>query len=167
MSYKTDRAWGDLLIKEAVRLIAPHIIVVAPDIVDRSHASDLVVLDSARGGIAYRCRRTNSWSSRYQSQFTLRYWRASGAATEFKKIMDGYAAWMFYSWSDGEHFTRWFLLDLNVLRATLEGVDEERLDITINKDGKSSFVAFNLEDFPPEMVIDEYTEEASYEQLAA
>lgn len=165
MSYETDRQWGDILIGEAVKLIAKRIIVPADAKRDMHEATDLVVLHTADGGIAFRSRRSG-YEGRFGNEFTIRYSKASGVKTEFAKIMDGYAKWMFYGHTKEERFTRWMLLDLDVFRALLEDVDHDLFTIIHNKDG-SSFAVFDIDDFHPDFVIDQSEDSHERSRLAA
>jgi hypothetical protein len=150
MGYESDRQWSDRFIPAMKQIIGPHLLEPAPNEWDIGQATDLVVLQARNVCIAARVRR-HGYADRYPYEFTVRSERDSGAATELRKVTDGWGDWMFYghSGADGRGFDRWWLVDLRAFRAALiRDRNAVRCTAKSNNDG-THFVAFDLRSFPP------------------
>ena len=78
------------------------------------------MLDARDMRVAARVRRPG-YAARYPHQFTIRSYLPSGAQTELSKIVMGKGDRMFCAHASATQtgFDRWWLLDLNALRAAL------------------------------------------------
>lgn len=159
MGYREDRAWSDKYIPTIKKIVAPHLLVEAPAFVDMKHATDLIVMKAK--GIMLACRvRRPGYAGKYPYQFTLRVLRDNGAETEFMKIANGWADWMFYGHAvsaDSTGISPWYLIDLHVFRRQLIVEKTRRMvrrerDVSYghesNHDG-THFVWFDLRYFAP------------------
>lgn len=119
MSYPIDRAWSDRWIPLIKRTVGPCLLDEAPDSIDMSEATDLIILTARDLRIAARVRRPGYYD-RYPHDLTIRSRRESGAETEHSKLLNGFADWYFYAHGadgDGGAFRRWFVIDLDFWRA--------------------------------------------------
>lgn len=132
-------------------LVGPYLLEAAPAELDKSEATDLLILRARDMRIGCRIRR-HEYLKDYGWDFTIRAYVTSGAKTELQKITEGWGDWLFYGFAmhdDVPSLSRWFLVDLHNLRAHLirngRRVKPRKLP---NTDG-SGFVAFDLRTFPP------------------
>ena len=145
--YKTDRQWSDQHIEGIKRIVGPLLIVPSTIEVDTKQAADLVMLKARNMMIAARVRRPG-WEVHGRDEFTIRASKRSGAKTEMRKIMSGWADWMFYGHAladIGPGIGRWMVIDLDALRyhwmrfpASLR-----EAEMHTNKNGDSTFAVFN------------------------
>lgn len=128
----------------------------APARVDMEEATDLLVFEVKPFSVACRVR-SGGYFANFHHQFTVRYERASGMRTEHEKILDGWADYMFYGFEDvsAKRICAAHIFDLNVFR---EVVGAKLVSGTVNNnyDGRSSFVAYNIADFPKRFVVSRY-----------
>jgi hypothetical protein len=158
--YDIDRKWSDRFIPEIQQKVGPMLLVASPFEIDAKEASDLIVLKARDMRIAARVRRPG-YIERYKYQFTVRSKRNNGAKTEMRKLIEGFADWMFYGHSDEEEkrLAEWMLIDLNVWRAFLlersykNGWRTLVADEKGNTDKATQFMAFDVRSFPSEMLI--------------
>lgn len=158
--YDIDRRWSDRFIPEIQQKVGPLLLMASPFEVDAKEASDLIVLKARDMRIAARVRRPG-YAGKYRYQFTVRSRRNSGAKTEMRKLIEGFADWMFYGHSDDDekHLCQWMLIDLNVWRAHLlersysAGWNTLVADAKSNTDNATQFMAFDVRNFPAEMLI--------------
>lgn len=118
--YTKDREWSDQFIPHIKQIVGPFLLEVSSFEVDTKQAADLIVLQAASVTIACRVRR-RGYADKYPNQFTLRYRRDNGAATEYQKICNGFGTWMFYGHAGEKHgvVDSWMLINLNHFRAQL------------------------------------------------
>jgi hypothetical protein len=128
--------------------------------VDTKEAADLIVLKARDMRVAARVRRPG-YADRYRYQFTVRSRLTNGAKTEMRKLIEGFADWMFYGHADADEqgLEDWMLIDLNVWRRHLletgynggwhHLVEEEKPNV----DGATQFMAFDIRRFPRQMLI--------------
>jgi hypothetical protein len=125
--YPTDREFADRMIREVRRIVGPYLLQEATIELDQEQATDLWVFRAKDMRIAARVRRPRgrhespdapSYAQRYPYDITLRSHRESGSKTEYAKIMDGWADWMFYGHADELQKTiwLWWLIDLHIFR---------------------------------------------------
>ena len=158
--YNVDRKWSDRFIPDIQRKVGPLLLEASPFEIDAKEASDLIIMKARDMRIAARVRRPN-YVERYRYEFTVRSRRMSGAKTEFRKLIDGFADWMFYGHSNEEEneVSEWFVIDLNVWRAHLIYVGYEKGWRTLvsgekyNADNSTAFVPFDIRRFPRQMLI--------------
>lgn len=158
--YDIDRRWSDRFIPEIQQKVGPMLLVASPFEIDAKEASDLIVLKARDMRIAARVRRPG-YAEKYRYQFTVRSRRNNGAKTEMRKLIEGFADWMFYGHSDAEEkrLAEWMLIDLNVWRSHLlersysSGWNCLVADEKPNKDKETKFMAFDVRNFPSEMLI--------------
>jgi hypothetical protein len=91
----------------------------APEL-DRTEATDLIVLHARDMRIAARVRRYG-YFERHGYEFTLRAKRNTGAKTELSKIVEGWGDWLFYGHADQAEtiIAHWMIVDLHAFRAAL------------------------------------------------
>lgn len=158
--YDIDRKWSDRFIPEIQQKVGPMLLVASPFEIDAKEASDLIVLKARDMRIAARVRRPG-YIQRYKYEFTVRSKRNNGAKTEMRKLIEGFADWMLYGHSDEEEkrLAEWMLIDLNVWRAYLLERSYENgwrslvKDEKNNTDKTTQFMAFDVRNFPSEMLI--------------
>jgi hypothetical protein len=146
--YKTNRQWSDLHTPRVREIVGPHLLAPASLEVDTQEATDLIVLHARDMRIAARVRRPG-FSERYRYQFTVRDRVPTGLKTEWDKITEGWADWMFYGHTDeNEDIFLWWIIDLHHFRSHLIH-NRPCLDMgtKVNKDG-TGFVWFDLRSFP-------------------
>jgi len=134
--------------------LAAAFIIESPVRIDENEATDLMVFDVRPYRVGCRVRDFWYWKSeRFRNQFTVRSSLQSGSKTELSKILDGWGDFMFYAFADQAsiHIHAAVLLDLRVFRASVE-LPQIQYTIETNKDGKSSFHAYQIASFPPELV---------------
>ena len=155
MGYDKDRRWSDKYIPAIKAVAGPFLLTTAPFEWDTKQATDLIVIHARDKTIAARMRRAR-FATQYPDEFTIRYHRDTGTSTEYEKIVNGWADWMFYGFAatgdaDGR-IQRWWLLDLKVFRAHLI---RRRGKVGVEKpnDDGTSLVAFNVGKFPRTIII--------------
>ena len=157
--YGTDRKWSDKLIPQIKRIVGPFLLEPTPFEIDAKQAADLMVFRARDMHIAARVRRPK-YLEKFPFDFTIRSQRDSGVETEYSKIVNGFADWMFYGHADEDDaICAWWLLDLHAFRAglirheTCEGV-KLKFRSQDNRDG-TQFIAFDVRSFPkfPPIVI--------------
>lgn len=125
--------------------------------VDTQQASDLVVLNAKGLSIAARVRRPG-YADAYGHDFTIRLKRDNGQKTEMRKILDGWADWMFYGHAhpaEAGEIIRWMIIDLKSFRAHWireltkrnQGKKTIRCGKKSNEDG-THFAYFDSRTFP-------------------
>jgi hypothetical protein len=133
---------------------------------DQREATDMFVF---KRHIACRVRKFRHYQ-RYKHQFTMRCSRQSGAETELLKVASGYGDFLFYGFADalGANLYAASVFDLKVFRreynlellaianAYLTKGDYQkqvRWDTGTNADGSSEFLAFDIDSFPPDLIV--------------
>ena len=155
--WQDDKRWSDQFNPEIKRICGENLIAVAPEEEDCRHNTDLMVLQMKPMRIACRVRRYG-YFEKYPYEITLRAKRASGAPTEFSKILAGWGDYLFYGFAapQGPHLHAWILADLNVFRKWHRECDANQRSLgrlIPNADGRSAFYAFTWKDLPQEFVI--------------
>jgi len=152
MNYKKDREHSDLYLSEIIKILEPLkkkiSIEISSDKIDQNEAADLVIPE-----IRIACRiRSHKFLSRYKGEFTIRASRISGATTEYEKIKNGYADWMFYGFiGEGPriYFEEWKVIDLSAFRYHLNNnlhlIDWEK---KFNEDQTTGFHSYKFDSFP-------------------
>lgn len=154
MSYGKDRPWSDQYLPAVRAIVGPQLLVPAPLERDIEEATDLIVLRARDMTIAVRLRRPG-YADKFPGEFTIRSKRATGAKTELRKIVDGWADWLFYGHTNlGGIIASWVLIDLHHLRAAFiryPRILHDNQDIH-NGDG-TYFRAFTVSDLPTKVVV--------------
>lgn len=151
--YGNDRAWSDQFIPAIKQVVGPLLLAEAPIDVDRTQATDLIVMNARNVMIAARVRRPG-FADRYPNEFTIRHSRANGVQTELNKIQRGFGDWMVYAHADnGVGLARWMVIDLAAFRYhfALEGWTGGRTvrwGVRSNHDGATAFAWFDVTSFP-------------------
>lgn len=158
-AYKVDRAFGDSFMDQVKQIMGGVILRRASNDEDCNRSYDLTLTKESAYRTGVRIRR-NGFFEKYPGEFTIRKEKASGRKTEFEKISEGNGDYYFYGQvnEDGSALDRWMVLDLDVFRRGLiEMCDEEKRSAfrLVHPTNQDSFYAFNLEDFPNEMVLEE------------
>ena len=157
MGYEKDRRWSDQYIPAIKAIVGPYLLTTAPFEWDTKQATDLIVIHARDKTIAARMRRAR-FAKQYPYEFTIRYQRDTGVSTEYEKIINGWADWMFYGFAaDGDAdglIQRWWLLDLNVFRACLiRRRGDNKLAVEKPNNDGTSLLAFNVGKFPRTIII--------------
>ena len=152
-TYSENRAWSDRYIPQIKRLIGCHLMIEAPPELDCVEATDLIIFTARDKRIAARVRRPG-YMQQYRHEFTIRSRLDTGQKTEYAKIIDGFADWMFYGHAaDGDRpiILVWMLIDLHHFRAALirrnNGDFKLAMGDRTNKDG-TYFKWFDVRSFP-------------------
>ena len=147
-SFKTN--WGfqekyiprirEILKKHSIHFIDVNI---APKKEDMEEATDMIITAN-RGHVAVRIRR-----GRYTFRdITIRS-KNGTYKTEIDKIMNGYADFYLYAWEnkDRTDISEYALIDIN--KARIEVITHGYIfkDEIPNNDGKTAFIAFDIEEF--------------------
>lgn len=152
LHYDINRRWSDRFLPEIKSIVGSHLLEAAPDALDMTQATDLLMLDARDKRIAARVRRPG-YCDRYPHQFTIRSRLPSGAETELSKIVNGKGDWMFYGHSNAAQTAveSWYLIDLNAFRAALIRYGSRGLHwgTKSNPDG-TRFTWFDIRSFPAE-----------------
>lgn len=159
MSWQADKRWSDRFIPEIKLHLAPHVIGEASVTEDATHNTDLIVLEARTIRIACRVRRPG-YEQRYPDEFTIRTTRPNGSKTELRKIVAGWGDLFFYghAGADSAALASWFVGDLNIFREWFtDEVCREHGQVpgTVkhNRDGSSTFRAFDLKQLPAKFVL--------------
>lgn len=157
MSYQHDRAWADAYIPALRQIVGPLLLEEAPLERDAHEATDLIVFTARDMRIGCRVRR-HGYASRYPWDITFRAKRDSGARTEISKIIDGWGDWLVYAHAADDpmpKLDRWFVIDLNVFRASL--IRYSRLRPTEKRqvpNGDGTYhLPYDVREFPPDLII--------------
>lgn len=161
MSWKDDYNAAQPFVLAAKNILGPMLLVEGTLHQDQCEVGDLVLRTRSDFSIGVRIRAAST-SRRYWDQFTIRYDRyATGAKTEFAKIVEGFGDWFFYGIRSERppSFQRWTVIDLNQFRAFLirkpirdlvaAGVCGE----TRNHDRETSFMWFDIRKMPKNIVL--------------
>lgn len=122
---------------------------------DLKQASDFVLV-AERSAVGCRIRR-EEYFKKYGNEFTIRWARPSGVATEIHKIENGYMTHFFYGFCNKVETELIFyrLLDMNIFRR----VDPEPIAIKNNIDSSSKLAAFLYSHLPPSFIIHSWPDE--------
>jgi len=152
MNWTEDKRWSDRFLHEIKGIIGQAFIVEPPQEEDVEHNTDLIVLrfDSIR--VACRIRKCQ-YMEQYGNEFTIRAGRPSGVKTELTKIIEGWGDYLFYGFADeGETvLAKWEIINLDAFRLwfnrmLVKNKGELPGKLRQNKDGSSSFIAFDIGD---------------------
>lgn len=154
--YAADKAWSDRFIPAICEVVGPLLLKPAPLTVDQREATDLIVLEAQDMRIAARVRK-HCYLSRWPDQFTIRSRRDSGAETELRKVIGGWADWMFYGFATADEdgaLAAWRVLDLDVFRVYVgRMLWDHTLPPEIHNGDGTYFRAFGVESFPASLVL--------------
>lgn len=157
--WQVDKRRSDRFLPAIKHAICETLIVEAPSDDDAERNTDLIVLRMNTQRIACRVREPGYFAT-YGNEITIREGRPSGAKTELTKIVEGWGDLMFYGHAvdDGPALRSWVLCDLRVFRlwfmrqlatntGTIPGIQQH------NRDGSSTFRAYDLLTMPHEFVV--------------
>lgn len=145
----SDFEWQAQLMPIVKRIVGPLLLQEAPLEDDRQCATDLRFLCAKDFRIACRLRR-HGYAAKYPYDFTIRHRRDSGAETEYRKLIRGWAHWMFYGHvrESGWEIYPWFIVDLGIWREC-EHFERQRIDPTERANGDGThFLAYDIRRFP-------------------
>jgi len=118
---------------------------------DKAEGTDFEIFTVNPFRVGVRLRRYQYWrNTKYREQFTIRWWRPSGVATEIHKIRCGLVDYILYGFvdKDEKRIIQWFIGDLAVFREN----EPEPAALLWNKPPDSKFAAFELSSLPNEFV---------------
>lgn len=153
-SYSDNRDWSDQWIPRIREIVGPYLLEPSSFDVDTTQATDLVIVTSRLIQIACRVRRAG-YLPKYEHDFTIRRQTKHGAKTEFEKLLNGMADWMFYAHEGDGDFAKWMLINLDVWRREMVVNAEVRhaaRQKVPNGDG-TYFTPFDVRRFPPDLLI--------------
>lgn len=149
-SFKNDFSWQMKYLPVVKNLVGPLLLKDAPMEIDKTEATDLMVLVARDMRIGCRIRRAG-YADKYGDEFTIRSHRDSGAKTELAKITEGWGDWLFYGHAEHDDLpvlARWMIVDLHAWRAhMIRHKDKIRFGKKANGDG-TYFVWFDVRSFP-------------------
>ena len=164
--YEADKRRVDRFEEQIKRICASLFISTAPPVIDRTQATDLLVIQIKPVNIACRVRRHDYFRlGIYRYEFTIRTSRPSGAKTELEKILDGWCDYNFYGFADAadEKIMAWIIGDLAVFRREwarawemkAKHLKERHISWREKKnaDGSSEFCAFDWRTFPGDFMV--------------
>lgn len=156
--WEKDKKESDVYLNEIKQILGLYLIGEPPIEEDAERNTDLMVLKMDAVRVA--CRVRTNWylnERNYKNEFTVRSNRHSGTKTELRKIIEGWGDYLFYGFGDEQckKLEHWHLLDLKVFRSSFynmvyKGEIPEQIQ---NKDGSSSFMPFQINDFPGNIII--------------
>jgi hypothetical protein len=157
MSWADEKKWSDKFLREIKRCLGEFLVGEPAVEEDQERNTDLIVLKMEPVRIACRVRRYSYFENPvYRDQFTMRRALISGYRTELSKVMEGWGDYMFYGFANSDQTTlqAWRILSLNAFRLWMNQqlfksekgkMPGEHKD---NRDGSTSFTAFNVKDIP-------------------
>jgi len=156
--WERDKAISDKYLDEIKQILGLHLIGEPPIEEDQERNTDLMVLKLDAVRVACRIREySHYFIGNRCNEFTIRSSRPSGMKTEFRKIVEGWGDYLFYGFGDesGLRLYHWHLIDLAVFRVYLlnmamHGIIPSEIP---NKDGSSSFRAFDINRFPEALIV--------------
>lgn len=147
--WQSDKQWSDRFLPEIKQILGLYLIGEPPTEEDSERNTDLIVLKMEAVRIACRVRK-NEYFLKYPDEITVRASRPSTNKTELTKIIEGWGDYFFYGFSNEMEsgLIAWKLCKLNAFRlwfnrhiAGHKGELPGKLQH--NKDGSSTFLAFN------------------------
>lgn len=167
--YRTDRRWADRFIPQLKQIVADLLVLPAPEAEDVWRNTDLIVLRVETLRVACRVRRYR-YLANYPYEFTIRAGRPTGAETELAKILGGYGDYLVYAFAsqDEQELSAWRILDLRRFRLWFHRetvrLGEAPGKTQPNKDGSSSFMAFDVRQMPAGVLVQEagFSQHAGY-----
>ena len=149
--YQDNRTWSDNYIPAMKQIIGPYLLVTSSFAQDTQQACDLICL---KKHVACRIRRCG-YLKEHKNEFTLRF-KNGNSKTEYAKILEGFADWIFYAHVGNNNNIDWYwLLDLDIFRTAIVNGKGGNLvgGIKANYDNCTSFAWFDITSFPKSMVI--------------
>ena len=166
--WQDDKRWSDRFLPEIKQILGLYLIDEPPIEEDMQRNADLTVLRLNAVRVACRIRKYEYFLS-YDDEITIREGRPSGMRTELSKIVQGWSDYMFYGFADKfeKHLHAWRLIDLGQFRLwfnrSLAKRDRNIYPGTChhNRDGSSSFRAFNVNELDNDCIVAQYMPPAS------
>jgi hypothetical protein len=161
--YAFDRPWSDRFLPRIAQIVGPLMLGAAPNYNDMRENTDLMVLDAHDNiRVAARVRRFGYFAG-FGHDVTFRHARASGAETEFRKLVNGFGRYFFYGHANAEatDIPDWLVLDLNRFRGALiiESISKMPEPLRMkyvrqdNTDNETSFIAYDIRTFPSGIIV--------------
>lgn len=162
IAWQRDKQTSDKYIPHIKEILGRHLIGVASMDEDQERNTDLIVMTLKSVRIACRVR-TEDYFRRYPNEFTIRSGRPSGTKTELSKVIEGWGDYIFYGFgsNDTAKIIAYTLGDLRAFRAEycrklyMNGPKVDPGIRKSNRDGSSSFHAFNWSDYKSMVVAQE------------
>ena len=150
MSYESDRLNADLYIDAQKEILAEAFshpkdqMIIASVKEDNEENTDLRMVGLPLERVGLRVRDASAYQ-KHGREFTIRCWRASGAVTEWAKMLGGYGDFMLYGFAGKEigKIDHWRIISLDKLRLKMKGFNMKTLNRKKNPDGRSDFYCFN------------------------
>ena len=156
----TGTRWASLGYREDIRLenrftktvksILGNQFVVQDETSDQQYGTDFMLLTFKPFTVAVRLRTFKYWQQ-YPNDFTIRWQRPSGVATEIDKIRAGHVDYLLYGFVDQreKNIVQYFIGDLSVFRE----YEPEPKAIYENTPPDSKLAVFGLDQLPPGFVV--------------
>ncbi len=149
-SFDRDKALEEKF-AEDIKAILGKVFITRDKIEDEKRGTDFFVFVIRNLRVAVRLRRWPPFKSWFEN-FTIRWSRPSGIATEIDKIREGMVDYLFYGHlnKDETEIAWWFVGDLKVFREN----EPKPIKVFENKDAKRSQGAvFRILDLPSEFIV--------------
>ncbi len=118
-NYATQRNWSNQFnaaIKAVLKSCVPYLTTVNTSSFEDDTKNSFDFYFDTGGGIAGRVRQTK-YLSRYEDLTIRSYVPYNGRNTEYHKIFEqGKCRYYFYGWGENGILSKWYLLDLNIIR---------------------------------------------------
>lgn len=154
--YNNNRHWSDQYLDQVKKVLGcgRANVSITSFRIDTQEAADLLIeADNKHDDVYVAVRlRKQQYVNKYPHDFTVRYEYTDGYKTEYQKIMEGFADTMFYGFVIGGSIARWIILDMDCFRKEAEK-DYIIKEHKHNRDGRNSFLAFDIRSFKSNIVI--------------
>lgn len=152
-NYIEQRRWSDKFIPAIKKIIGQYLLVPSSFEEDTQHACDLIIMKARDMRIAARIRKYH-YSLSYGDEFTIRCKTQYNQKTEIHKIIEGWGDWFFYGFANEteEDISKWFLIDLHVLRRNRLQKQPVKTGVQDNFD-QTGFRWFKIWSFTPDILI--------------
>ncbi len=159
--WQDDMSWSRQYLFNMSAICGAYLIREAPWIEDAHHNTDLIFL-AVPSGLRVACRvRQAHYLLKWPDEFTIRCTRGSGIDTEIDKLLEGWGDYILYGFADDvstrPRLKAWVLGDLKVFRTWYSAYTDthgrEPGALRRNGDGSSNFLAYRIDELPPEFVV--------------
>lgn len=158
IDYQTKRDMQlEIKFKKKIKMILAEQFIIKDRKMDLEKGTDFLIVNINPFKVGVRLRRYKYYVKNhgtYRNQFTIRWKRPTGVATEIDKIREGYVDYILYGFVDEleQHIIQYFIGDLKIFRKN----EPKPLCTPINRDRRrSQLAAYELSQFPDEFIVDQ------------